>query len=264
MELIRGGLGTLVLASQFGGLPQSLLNGAISPTSRVSTVLRFSWPMKRILIVDDDMTLRTALVRYLGKRGYAVLDAASGIEALTLFERDPADLIVSDILMPEMDGFEFCRRLRTSRLGQLVPFLFLSSKSEVEDRVHGHSIGADDYIIKPFEPRELLAKIESQLERSRRTHAEIVRLMQQSGPIAAPVAAPLPLPLTPAEEKVFWQVIQGHTNKQIGEFLFVSPRTVQTHLSNILNKLQLENRSQLVRYAFERGYTVPLEVAAEV
>jgi DNA-binding NarL/FixJ family response regulator len=142
-----------------------------------------------------------------------------------------------------------------------VPFLFLSSKAEVEDRVHGHAIGADDYIIKPFEPRELLAKIESQLERSRRTHAEIVRLMQQSGPIAPAVAAPLPLPLTPAEEKVFWQVIQGHTNKQIGEYLFVSPRTVQTHLSNILNKLQLENRSQLVRYAFEHGYTVPLELA---
>jgi DNA-binding NarL/FixJ family response regulator len=218
--------------------------------------------MKRILIVDDDVTLRTALVRYLTKRGYAVLDAASGLEALVLFERDPADLIVSDILMPEMDGFEFCRRLRASRMGQLVPFLFLSSKAEVEDRVHGHAIGADDYIIKPFEPRELLAKIEAQLERSRRTHAEIVRLMQQSGPIApSQASAPQPLPLTPAEEKVFWQVIQGLTNKQIGEQLFVSPRTVQTHLSNILNKLQLENRSQLVRYAFEHGYNPPVELA---
>ncbi|MFM2431346.1 MAG: hypothetical protein RLZZ511_2559 [Cyanobacteriota bacterium] len=218
--------------------------------------------MKRILIVDDDVTLRTALVRYLTKRGYAVLDAASGLEALVLFERDPADLIVSDILMPEMDGFEFCRRLRASRMGQLVPFLFLSSKAEVEDRVHGHAIGADDYIIKPFEPRELLAKIEAQLERSRRTHAEIVRLMQQSGAIATTQShSPQPLPLTPAEEKVFWQVIQGLTNKQIGEQLFVSPRTVQTHLSNILNKLQLENRSQLVRYAFEHGYNPPAELA---
>ncbi len=217
--------------------------------------------MKRILIVDDDITLRTALVRYLGKRGYAVLDAASGIEAFDIFEQDPADLIVSDILMPEMDGFEFCRRLRASRIGQLVPFLFLSSKAEVEDRVHGHSIGADDYITKPFEPRELLAKIEAQLERSRRIHAEIVRLMQRPAAAAKPApVVPQPLPLTPAEEKVFWEVIQGHTNKQIGEHLFVSPRTVQTHLSNILNKLQLENRSQLVRYAFEHGYTSPTDV----
>ncbi|MEB3293377.1 MAG: response regulator transcription factor [Synechococcales bacterium] len=216
--------------------------------------------MKKILVVDDDGALRVALSRYLGKRGFLVQDAASGNAALTLFEQDPADLIVSDVLMPEIDGFEFCRRIRATRAGQLVPFIFLSSRSEIEDRVQGHSIGADDYLIKPFEPRELLAKIEAQLERSRRIHAEIVRLLQQfHTPPAAPQHTPTPLPLTPAEEKVFWEVIQGHTNKQIGERLFVSPRTVQTHLSNILNKLQLENRSQLVRFAFEQGYKPPIE-----
>lgn len=219
--------------------------------------------MKKILVVDDDATLRMALTRYLEKRGYQTHDVASGIEALLVFEQDPPDLVVSDVMMPEMDGFEFCRRLRSTRSGQLVPFIFLSSKGEVEDRVQGHSIGADDYLIKPFEPRELLAKIESQLERSRRIHSEIVLLMQreasnhnQNGH-GAP--APQPLPLTPAEEKVFWEVIQGFTNKQIGDHLFVSPRTVQTHLSNILSKLQLENRSQLVRFAFEQGYKLPTE-----
>ena len=214
--------------------------------------------MKKVLIVDDDTALRTALIRYLEKRGYSVSDAASGIEGLTQFEQDPPDLVVSDVIMPEMDGLEFCRRLRSLRSGQLVPFIFLSSRGEVEDRVQGHSIGADDYLIKPFEPRELLAKIEAQLERSRRMHSEMVRLMQQSGTVLAPsVQVVAPLPLTPAEEKVFWEVIQGHTNKQIGDHLFVSPRTVQTHLSNILSKLQLENRSQLVRYAFEKGYSLP-------
>ncbi|MCY7405902.1 MAG: response regulator transcription factor [Alkalinema sp. CAN_BIN05] len=217
--------------------------------------------MKKILIVDDDTTLRVALERYLLKRGFVVQTAGSGVGALKTFQEDPADLIVSDVLMPEMDGFEFCRQIRMSRSGQLVPFIFLSSRSAVEDRVQGHSIGADDYLIKPFETRELLAKIDAQLERSRRTNAEIVRLVQQatSLPVVAPL--PAPLPLTPAEEKVFWEVTQGHTNKQIGEHLFVSPRTVQTHLSNILNKLQLENRSQLVRYAFEQGYQPPLRQA---
>lgn len=218
--------------------------------------------MKKILIVDDDTALRTALIRYLEKRGYSVRHAASGLEGLAQFQEDQPDLVVSDVIMPEMDGLEFCRRLRSLRTGQLVPFIFLSSRGEVEDRVQGHSIGADDYLIKPFEPRELLAKIESQLERSRRMHSEMVRLMQQSGTVveAAPPAA-TPLPLTPAEEKVFWEVIQGHTNKQIGDHLFVSPRTVQTHLSNILSKLQLENRSQLVRYAFEKGYRLPNDEA---
>ncbi len=216
--------------------------------------------MKKILIVDDDTTLRTALERYLIKRGFSVQVAASGAIGLTLFEDDPADVIVSDVLMPEMDGFEFCRRIRMMRSGQLVPLIFLSSRSELDDRVQGHSIGADDYIIKPFETRELMAKIEAQLERSRRTHAEIVRLLQNATVPVKAAAIPVPLPLTPAEEKVFWEVIQGFTNKQIGEHLFVSPRTVQTHLSNILNKLQLENRSQLVRYAFEQGYRLPLDL----
>jgi DNA-binding NarL/FixJ family response regulator len=215
--------------------------------------------MKKILIVDDDTTLRTALERYLIKRGFSVQVAASGAIGLALFAEDPADVIVSDVLMPEMDGFEFCRRIRTMRSGQLVPLIFLSSRSELDDRVQGHSIGADDYIIKPFETRELMAKIEAQLERSRRTHAEIVRLLQNATVPVKAAAIPVPLPLTPAEEKVFWEVIQGFTNKQIGEHLFVSPRTVQTHLSNILNKLQLENRSQLVRYAFEQGYRLPLD-----
>jgi DNA-binding NarL/FixJ family response regulator len=224
--------------------------------------------MKNILIVDDDITLRTALIRYLQNRGYSVQEAGSGAEALGLFEQNPPDVVVSDVLMPEMDGLEFCRRLRATRTGQLVPFIFLSSRKEVDDRVQGHQMGADDYLIKPFDPKELVAKIEAQLERSRRIHAEIVRLMQQNhltseGQPATPLeSAPLPpkpLPLTPAEEKVFWEVIQGLTNKQIGDRLFVSPRTVQTHLSNILSKLHLESRSQLIRYAFERGYHPPVE-----
>ncbi|WNZ22853.1 response regulator transcription factor [Leptolyngbya sp. NK1-12] len=224
--------------------------------------------MKKVLIVDDDITLRTALTRYLQNRGYSVQEATSGVEGLNLFEQNPPDVVVSDVLMPEMDGLEFCRRLRATRSGQLVPFIFLSTRKDVDDRVQGHQMGADDYLVKPFDPKELVAKIEAQLERSRRIHAEIIRLMQQSHfansatpptPPEVPPSPPQPLPLTPAEEKVFWEVIQGFTNKQIGDRLFVSPRTVQTHLSNILSKLHLESRSQLIRYAFERGYRPPAE-----
>lgn len=236
--------------------------------------------MKKILIVDDDRTIRTVLTRYLENRGYQVQQVSSGIEALSACAKCPPDLIVSDVMMPEMDGIEFCRRLRTTPSGQLMPFIFLSGKGEIEDRVHGHSIGADDYLIKPVDPRELVAKIESQLERSRRIHCEIVRLMQMNvgfaptpGPTTAVIqeaveisvaqaqtgGTPLPLPLTPAEERVFWEVIQGLTNKQISDRLFISPRTVQTHLSSILNKLELGNRAQLVRFAFEQGYQPPFE-----
>lgn len=217
--------------------------------------------MKRILVVDDEKTSRTVLAGYLEKQGYVVDSVESGEQALAVFAKNTPDLVISDVVMPEMDGFEFCRSLRATREGQLVPFIFLSALGELDQRIEGHSMGADDYLIKPFQPQELLAKIEAQLERSRRIHAEIVRLMQQSSTADSqkPESAPPPLPLTPAEERVFWEVIQGFTNKQISERLFISPRTVQTHLSNILSKLQLENRSQLVRFAFERKYQPPME-----
>lgn len=217
--------------------------------------------MSKILVVDDDITLRVALSRYLTHRHYTVKDAGSGEEGLEKFRSTTPDLVVSDIIMPGMDGFEFCRQLRGAPEGQLVPFIFLSSRGDVEDRIQGHSMGADDYLIKPFEPRELLAKIEGQLERSRRIHAEIQRLMEKNVSTVGTVANPQPLPLTPAEEKVFWEVVQGHTNRQIGDRLFISPRTVQTHLSNILSKLTLDNRAQLVRYAYENGYQPPTSAA---
>ena len=219
--------------------------------------------MKTVLIVDDDVTLRTALVHYLENRGYSVLHAGHGLDGLTLFNQKHPDVVVSDVMMPKMDGLEFCRQLRGTRSGQLTPFIFLSSRGELDDRVEGHKIGADDYLVKPFEPRELVAKIEVQLERSRRINAELVQLLQQARPAPptseppVPANDPEPLPLTPAEERVFWEVIQGLTNKQIGERLFISHRTVQTHLSNILSKLSLENRAQLTRFAFENGYKPP-------
>jgi DNA-binding NarL/FixJ family response regulator len=234
--------------------------------------------MKKILVVDDDSILRTVLKHSLEREGYQVQEFGSGNEALTAFDRLFPDVIVSDVAMPMMDGFEFCRRLRSQPTGQLVPFIFLSARNELEYRVQGHDCGGDDYLTKPFEMKELVAKIESSIERTRRIHADIVHLLQQisltqstqSAVSALPAngnsghknnsvkpdrTPPVPLPLTPAEERVFWEVIQGYTNRQISERLFISHRTVQTHLSNILNKLNLENRTQLVRFAYEEGYS---------
>ena len=233
--------------------------------------------MKKILVVDDDLTLRKVLQNSLEQKGYQVVTVGSGKDALAMFDRDVPDIIISDVSMPEMNGFEFCRQLRSQPSGKLIPFIFLSAKNELNDRVRGHSIGADSYISKPFEMKELLANIEALIERSRRVHAEIIHLIEQlanpqfknlsnqhntweiqtntaANTTAVPTSDPEPLPLTPAEERVFWETIQGYTNKQISERLFISPRTVQTHLSSILNKLNLSNRTQLVRFAYEQGY----------
>jgi DNA-binding NarL/FixJ family response regulator len=212
--------------------------------------------MKRVLVVDDDPVSLKVLSMHLTQGGYRVSAASSGAEGLRLFSREQPDVVVSDVMMPEMDGFEFCRQLRQHQGGELVPFIFLSAKGELDDRVQGYEWGGDDYMIKPFEPRELMAKIEAQIERVRRTQAEILRIIQrQPDPSPqAPAAVPSGLPLTPAEERIFKEVIRGATNKQIGEKLYISPRTVQTHLTNILSKLSLENRAQLVRYAYEQKY----------
>jgi DNA-binding NarL/FixJ family response regulator len=233
--------------------------------------------MKKILIVEDDLTLRKILHNSLEQRGYQVISVGSGKDALARFSQDGPDIIVSDVSMPEMDGFEFCRQLRSQPSGKLIPFIFLSAKNELNDRVQGHTIGADNYLTKPFEMKELLANIEALIERSRLVHAEIVYLIEQLAnphlkdtifnsnaqeshttvPIEETTISavpPKPLPLTPAEERVFWETIQGYTNKQISDRLFISPRTVQTHLSNILSKLDLSNRTQLVRFAYEQGY----------
>ncbi|MGL5064938.1 MAG: response regulator transcription factor [Microcoleus sp.] len=219
--------------------------------------------MERILIVDDEIDCQTVLAMYLESKGYRVKCAASGIEALSIFEDDSPDLVISDVMMPEMDGFEFCRRLRATRLGQLVPFIFLSGQGESESIVEGHNMGADDYLVKPFQSEEILAKIKAQLEKSHRIHTIIVHLLQNTATLPLQsqtftnAIAPAPLPLTPAEERVFWEVIQGYTNKQISQRLFISPRTVQAHLGSIFSKLQLENRAQLVRFALEKGYQPP-------
>jgi DNA-binding NarL/FixJ family response regulator len=232
--------------------------------------------MKKILVVDDDLTLRRILQNSLEQKGYQVISVGSGKDALAKFSQDVPDIVVSDVSMPEMDGFEFCRQLRSQPSGKLIPFIFLSAKGELNDRVQGHTIGADNYLTKPFEMKELLANIEALIERTRRVHAEMVHLIEQlANPqlkdtilnsntgdqtnvafedTAVATSGPKPLPLTPAEERVFWETIQGYTNKQISDRLFISPRTVQTHLSNILNKLDLSNRTQLVRFAYEQGY----------
>ncbi|MGL5874992.1 MAG: response regulator transcription factor [Xenococcaceae cyanobacterium] len=234
--------------------------------------------MKKILVVDDDGILRTVLKHSLVKEGYQVRDEASAIEALKIFEQFVPDVIISDIMMPKMNGFEFCRQLRNQNAGGLIPFIFLTVKDKVEDKAEGHVCGADDYLTKPFEMKELLAKIERSIERTRQFHAVLVDFMHKVTPTNPKTYNSLPstvstqilpnklaenlqstvetlsLPLTPAEKKVFWEVIQGHTNKQISDRLYISHRTVQTHLSNILNKLNLENRTQLVRFAYKEGY----------
>ena len=115
-----------------------------------------------ILIVDDDAQIRDVVKFALVREGFRILEARDGREALAIFDRERADLVVLDILMPEMDGIEVCRTLRAK---STVPIIFLSSKDEELDRILGLELGGDDYVTKPFSPRELVARVRTVLRR---------------------------------------------------------------------------------------------------
>jgi two-component system, OmpR family, response regulator MprA len=118
----------------------------------------------RLLVVDDDPDVRDSLKRALGYAGYAVATATNGAEALSSVARSPVDLIILDVLMPMMDGFDTCRALRER--GNATPVLVLTARDTVDDRVTGLEAGADDYLVKPFALRELLARVNALLRRA--------------------------------------------------------------------------------------------------
>jgi two-component system response regulator MprA len=118
----------------------------------------------RLLVVDDDPDVRDSLGRALRRAGYAVGTAANGADAIDSVARSPVDLIVLDVLMPIVDGFEACRRLRDR--GDVTPILVLTARDTIDDRVTGLEVGADDYLVKPFALRELLARVRALLRRS--------------------------------------------------------------------------------------------------
>lgn len=119
--------------------------------------------MQKILVVDDDANIREVLCYALQKAGYATVIAADGEQALTRFATERPDLVVLDILMPELDGTAVCRRLRADPRNAGVPIIFLSSKDDEVDRIVGLELGGDDYVSKPFSPRELVARVRARL-----------------------------------------------------------------------------------------------------
>lgn len=131
----------------------------------------------KLLVIDDDAKLTALMEAYLGRLGYEVLTANHPEEGLQLLRRSDPALIILDVMMPGMDGFEVCRTIRKEGS---TPIIMLSARGEVTDRIVGLELGADDYLPKPFEPRELVARIEAILRRGRGTLTEEVI---QTGPL---------------------------------------------------------------------------------
>src|SRR5436305_6098402 len=131
--------------------------------------------MSRLLIIEDELPMRRALTDCLEAEGYRVLTAADGQTGLDKALQERPDLVLLDIMMPRLDGFEVCRELR--RLSNPVPVLMLTAKGQIEDRVSGLDAGADDYLVKPFSTEELLARVRALLRRVHRQSKAAAKLI---------------------------------------------------------------------------------------
>jgi DNA-binding NarL/FixJ family response regulator len=202
---------------------------------------------KRLLVVDDDPNLVLLVKDYLEFRGYEVVAASNGLEALEVMRRLTPDLIICDVMMPEMDGYTFVQTLRSDRATDWIPVIFLSARGQTADRVRGLNAGAEAYLVKPFEPEELVAQVEATLK-----HTE--RLLQMQGaPVQPAIQLDREVELTPTETKVLQYVARGMSNREIAEVMGVSQRTIESHVSNMLAKTGLHNRTELARWAIESG-----------
>lgn len=204
---------------------------------------------KRLLLIDDDPNLILLVKDYLEFRGYEVITAENGREALQILglETPHIDMIICDVMMPEMDGYALVQHVRQDPRTNWIPVLFLSAKGQSQDRVKGLNTGADVYMVKPFEPEELVAQVESSLKQAER----LIQRPGYDGDSASKIQVPFDVELTPTELKVVQFVARGLANRDIANHLNVSQRTIESHVSNMLGKTGLSNRTELARWAIE-------------
>ena len=199
----------------------------------------------KILVVDDDPRLRDLVTIALERADFTVITAANGQQALTHALRENPDLIVLDIGLPELDGLEVCRRIRAR---SQVPILFLTARADEIDRVVGLELGADDYVTKPFSPRELVARVRAILKRS--TQSAAIRTMSHGVLTLDPdrhlcTVKGQSVALTAAEMAVLTRLMQ-HPDMVLPRALLIeqvwsgdgiSDRTLDSHLRNLRRKL---------------------------
>ncbi len=210
-----------------------------------------------ILVADDDLGTRLSISDYLEMSGYSVLTAADGPEALAMVEAYHPHLMVTDIVMPRMNGYELVRRVRQHPAFRLLPVIFLTERNNTEERIQGYQSGADLYLPKPFEIEELGAAIRNLLERSQIIQAEY-RLSYEEALRNFMHAPPLDgdqpefvLHITQREQQVLKLLSHGLSNAEIGAQLHLSPRTVEKYVSSLFRKTEASNRAELVRFAME-------------
>jgi len=209
-----------------------------------------------ILIVDDDLGTRVSISDYLELSGYSVLTAVDGQEALTMVQQYHPHLMVTDIIMPRVNGYELVRQVRSIPDFRLLPVILLTTRVKTQERILGYKSGCDLYLPKPFELEELGAAIHNLLERSQFIQSEY-RVWSEED-VSKPVntvseISQLYQQMTSREQEVLELLTHGHSNVVIGNQLHLSHRTVEKYVSSLLRKTDTSNRAELVRFAFKHG-----------
>ncbi|WP_016948938.1 response regulator transcription factor [Anabaena sp. PCC 7108] len=225
----------------------------------------------QLLLVDDEPGLREAVKEYLQESGFSVQTASNAREGWDLMQQNTPDLVISDIMMPQVDGYQFLKQLRDDPRFQAMPVVFLTAKGMTGDRIQGYQAGVDAYLPKPFDPDELVAIIENLLaRRSAQAPAisedgenmdiaklalEISKIKDLLSPRTAISYSPPPfkIDLTPREQSVLNLVAEGLMNKEIARRLETSVRNVEKYVSRLFSKTGTNSRTELVRFALEHG-----------
>ena len=214
--------------------------------------------MYRVLVVDDEARIRSIIKKYAEFEGHQVIEAADGMEAVHLCRTQEFDIVVMDIMMPELDGFSACREIRKI---SGVPIIMLSARGEEYDRINGFEVGIDDYVVKPFSPKELMLRIEAVMKRVRRGYSEGVKkenviINIDDGALRADVTARLVfidgqrVDMSPKEYDLFFYMLDNRNialsrEKLISDVwgydFFGDVRTLDTHIKLL--------RKSLGRYA---------------
>jgi two-component system phosphate regulon response regulator PhoB len=204
--------------------------------------------MERVLIVDDDPDIQKLVSYNLTQAGYQVVTAASGLEALNAVQDQTPDLIVLDIMLPDLDGLEVCRRLRRQEKTRRIPIIMLTARTQEVDRVVGFELGADDYVMKPFSPRELVLRIRSIFRRMGDEPDDVLRvgkieLLPQRRQL---LVANRPVTLTAKEFDLLEELMRAGGNVLTREMLMnkvwgyhseATSRTLDTHVRRLREKL---------------------------
>jgi len=204
--------------------------------------------VEKILVIEDDAKMRRHMSALLASEGYQTCEARNGREGVELIKLEKPDLILCDITMPEMNGHRVLESVRADAATAHLPFIFLTGWAEREDLRTGMNLGADDYLVKPVEPAELITAVKARLRRRQQAGTSRASTVADATPAALATA----LGLTPREAELLSWVVQGKTNPEIGIILGIQLTTVKKHLESIFAKLSVENRTAAVTLALEK------------